>query len=203
MSSILRSAKIEKTNADTFPLNESVVLANAISITITVSGANSVNYTFLASVESGTIRPGTSAIINTANSDGITDTIIFDFVGACTVLVEWVDGVSGSTSGGATAANQQIIIEYLNGTTTSVLSGNTETTSLVAHLIDGITDVCLSCSIFFEGSGGSLNGVVVKNGFIAGFSGTLRNQVSPILFTVPTIPDGAGNQRVLVSYTKI
>lgn len=203
MSSTLRSAKIEKTNADTFPTTEDVVLVNAISVSISVSGANAVNYTFLASAETGTIRPGIPAVVNTANSDGITDTITFGFVGACTVLVEWVDGVSGSSSGGATAANQVIIINYLNGTTTSVLSGNTETISLVEYVADASTDVCLSCSIFFEGSGGSLNGIVVKNGFISGFSGTLRNQISAIPFTVPTTPDSAGNQRVLVSYTKI
>jgi hypothetical protein len=73
----------------------------------------------------------------------------------------------------------------------------------VEYLANSSTDVCLSCAIYFEGYGGTLNGVTVKNGFVATYAGTLKNQISPIGFTVPTSPDSAGNQRVLVGYMKI
>lgn len=203
MSSKLRSALITKTNADSFPTTQIVDLKDAIAVTLSVTGANSVGYKFNNSGETGIIQPGNNYIVNTANSDSITDKITFTFNGAATVLVEWVDGVSGSAAGGATAANQVTIINYLNGTETSLLSGNLEQPSLVEHLVNGSTDNCLSCSILFEGSGGKLNGVTVKNGFIASYSGTFKNQVSTIAFEVPTTPDAFGNQRVLVSYTKI
>lgn len=203
MSSKLRSANIIKTNADSFPSTSNVDLKDAISVNISVTGANSVAYKFTNTGETGIIEPGKNYIVNTANSDSITDKIVFTFNGAATVLVEWIDGISGSAAGGATAANQVIMINYLNGTTPSVLSGNSETPSIIEYLANGMTDTCLSCSILFEGSNGKLNGVTVKNGFIASFSGTFRNQVIGISFDVPTIADAYGNKRVLVTYTKI
>lgn len=203
MASKLRSVRIEKTNADNFPATVTVDLKDCISMSIKVTGANAVKYKFINTGTTGTIEPDNTVIVQVANSDGITDKIDFTFLGASFVLVDWTDGISGSTSGNATAANQVLTNNYLNGTTTSVLSGNLENTSLVEYLANNSTDVCLACSIYFEGSGGELNGVAVPDKFIVSYSGTMRNQVQAIAFKVPTVPNAAGNKRVLVGYTKI
>lgn len=79
------------------------------------------------------------------------------------------------------------------------ISGNIETPSLVEYLTDESTDQCLACSLFFRGTGGTLEGVTVPDNFTVTYGGSLRNQLSPIDFTVPT----AGEVRVLVAYTFI
>lgn len=201
MAGVLYSTRYTKTGSDTFPVVETVNLSNAIAVQIVVSGNNAVDYLFVNSGNSG--RLTNKDVFQVSNSDSITDQIDLTFNAPATVEVIWTDGISGSAAGGATAANQLIIIDFLNGTTTSVLSGNVEQTSLIEYLASGFTDNCLSCSILFEGTGGFLDGVAVEDGFVASFSGTLRNEILAISFDVPTAPGISGNQRVLVSYTKI
>jgi len=201
MAAILRTKRIVRTSADVAPYTESVVIPNAIAIQLVPSGNNAIKYKFRSSNTEGILKQNTP--VQVANSDGITDIIEFTFYGASTVDVIWTDGVSGSSGSGDIVAALDTIIDILDGTLRSVLSGNLEVSEFVEYVVDGSTDICLSCAIYFEGSGGTLNGVTVKNGFVASYSGTFRNQVSPIAFTIPTIPDSSGLQRVLVGYMKI
>jgi hypothetical protein len=203
MAAKLNSARIDKTNANSYPVTETVDIKDCISLSIKVSGANSVSYKFIQTGNTGIIEPNSTIIVQFANSDAITDKIDFTFNGASNVLVDWTTGIAGSSSGSATAANQVILLNYVNGSATSVLSGNFEITDFIEYLADNSTDVCLGCSIYFEGSGGELKGVTVPDKFIVSYSGTMRNQVNAIAFKVPTIPNAAGNQRVLVGYTKL
>lgn len=197
----LNSKRISKTTNDTFPVIDTIKLVDAISLQLNLSGSNAIDYKFTNSGTTGRLTKENPQF-QAANSDSINDVIQFTFYGASSVEAIWSKGNSAG-AGSATAANQVIIIDYLNGTNPSVLSGNIENGSLVEYLIDNSTDVCLSCTLLFEGDSGELDGVVVQNGFIATYTGTLRNQIGAIPFKVPTAPNVYGNQRVLVAYTKL
>jgi len=194
----LNNVEFNKARGTVFPVVESVVLASASSCTISCTGDNSVNYLFVVSGETGTIEPNEQREF-TANIDPISDTIQFTFNAPSNIEVSYSTGTGGGGGGGGTATdtNQVIIINILNG--------NTEAIELFEETTAGAktTDVCLSCSLVFQGTGGTIDGITVANGFTVSYSGTERNQVASIGYTVPTAPDGLGQQRVLISYTKL
>lgn len=194
---------IIKTDTDSFPVTEKVTIDQALFVEIHNEGVNAIDYKFENSGNTGRIKRGDTIPFN-STSDTLTDIVEITFYAPAKVNVSWTDGTPGGGGGGgglATAANQVIIQNYLNGTTASVLSGQTDNTSLVEVTAAGVqnTDVALSKTLLFDGDGGELDGVSVPNGFIATYTGTLRNQVSSISFQVPT----GGNQRVLIAYTKV
>ena len=82
--------------------------------------------------------------------------------------------------------------------------GSTDRISFEEITIAGFytTDPCISVSLNFQGTGGTLNGITVQDGFIISFSASLRNVLNGIDYTIPTAPDSSGNQRVLLGYTK-
>ena len=204
MASDLNNVKFSKTRSTIFPAVETINIISAVSIILTCSGNNAVNFEFKNLGELGQIEPGETKTF-VSNGDPITDDIELTFNGAAEIEASFATGVGTVPVGGsATAANQLIIISYLNGTTTSVFSGNSETPELVEVTAAGIqnTDIALSLGIIFQGTGGKLNGVTVPNTFIAEYSGTMRNEIAAITFEVPTVPDSLGNQRVLISYMK-
>jgi len=204
MAANLNNVNFKKTRANSFPVIETLNLISAISVIVNCTGDNSVNFEFKNLGEFGVIEPGeTKTFI--ANGDPITDDIDFTFNGAADIEISFATGAGTVPVGGsATAANQLIIISYLNGTTTSVFSGNTETPQLAEVTAAGVqnTDVALSLGIIFQGTGGKLAGITVPDKFIAEYSGTMRNEIREINFEVPTAPDSLGNQRVLISYMK-
>jgi hypothetical protein len=191
-----------KTSQDTFPVTEPVVITQALFVEIENEGVNAVDYEFVGSGETGRIKRGNKLPFN-STSDTFADTVEITFYAPAKVNVSWTDGTPGGGGGGglATSANQVIIQNYLNGTTPSVLSGQIEDTELVEVVALGVqvTDVALSLTILFDGEDGKLDGVTVPDGFIATYTGTLRNQVASIAYVVPTV----GNKRVLIAYTKI
>jgi len=194
----LNSTTLTKTRANTFPIMENVLITSSSSLNIACTGSNSVSYLFISTGESGIIEAGTSIDFVT-NSDPITDTIQFTFNGASNVEINYSTGAGGGGGGGGTATdtNQVIIINILNG--------NLETIELFEETTVGVktTDTCLSLSMVFQGTGGTLNGINVPTGFNVSYSGTERNQINPINYVVPTVADFLGQQRVLISYTKI
>lgn len=193
----LNNQEVNKTRSDTFPVVEVVSIVSATSLTIICSGSNAVDYAFVSSGDTGRIEPGES-IVFLANSDPITDTINLTYNGAANIELSSATGVgSGSGSGGGTAANQVIIINILNG--------NVETPTLFEQTVLGgfTTDQCLSMSITFNGTGGTLGGVTVDDAYSVTYKGTLRNELGAMDYSTPTAPDGAGFQRVLIAYTKL
>ena len=194
---------VKKTSLDTFPDTESIILPLAIFVEIQNSkfSPNSVSISLVDSGDTVVIAPGEKKPFN-ATSNAILGEFIITFFGPAEVDINYTDGDSAVPAGGATAANQVIIIDILDGDTTSVFSGNSETTSLVEHVLNGSTDICISFSIKFYGTGGSLDGVTVESGFTASYSASSRNELSAIAFVRPTAPDFLGFQRVVISYTK-
>jgi len=194
----LNNVELNKPRGTTFPVIENVVIVSASSIQISCAGGNGVNYLFVSSGDSGVIEPGETKEFF-ANIDPINDTIQFTFIGESNIEISYSTGIGGGGGGGgdATAANQVIIINILNG--------NTETLELFEETTAGAktTDVCLSSSIVFQGTGGTLSGITVANGFTVSYAGTERNQIASIGYSVPTTPDFLGQQRVLISYTKL
>jgi hypothetical protein len=204
MAADLKNVKYSKNRGDTFPAAESIVVDSAVSIVLQCTSANAVQFNFANLGTSGVIEPNEVKTI-VSNGDPVTDTIELTFTGASEIETSWAVGAGSVPAGGsATAANQLIIISYLNGTTTSVFSGNNETISLVEDTVAGTrnTDIALSMSIRFYGSGGALNGVTVPDGYEANFSGTMRNEIASIPYTVPTSPDFNGFQKVTIAYSK-
>tara|TARA_B100000287_G_scaffold19324_1_gene19380 strand:- start:390 stop:983 length:594 start_codon:yes stop_codon:yes gene_type:complete len=194
----LNNQEVNKTRADTFPVSETVNLVSATSISMKCGGSNAVDYTFTSSGDNGRIEPGETIDFYT-NGDPVTDTITLTYTGASNIEIAYSTGVAsgGGGGGGATAANQVIIINILNG--------NVETLEFFEQVVAGAhtTDQCLSCSITFNGTGGTLNSINVPDGFTVAYSGTERNEVGTIGYTTPTAPDFNGFQRVLISYTKL
>jgi hypothetical protein len=204
MASDLNNAKFTKTRGSVFPVIESLTITSAVSIIVNCTGANAVNFEFTNLGETGTIEPGeTKTFIS--NGDPITDVIDFTFNGAAEIEVSYATGAGSVPAGGsASAANQLIIISFLDGTTTSVFSGNSETISVVEETTVGAktTDVALSMSIRFFGAGGTINSILVPDGYMANWSGTMRNEISTIGYTVPTSADFNGFQKVTITYSK-
>ena len=193
----LNNQEVNKTRNDTFPVNEIVNIVSATSLTMICGGSNAVDYAFTSSGDTGRIEPGESIEFN-ANSDPITDTITLTYVGAANIELSYSTGLgSGSGSGGSTAANQVIII--------NILSGQTDTTSFFEQTVAGghTTDVCLSMTITFNGIDGTLNGVVIIDGYTVTYNGTERNQLSAMDYSTPTAADPLGFQRVTIAYTKL
>jgi len=193
----LNNVELNKPRGTAFPVIENVVIVSASSIQISCAGGNGVNYLFVSSGDSGVIEPGETKEFF-ANIDPISDTIKFTFNAAANVEVSYSTGTGGGGGGGdATAANQVIIIDILNG--------NLEPISLFEETTAGLkgTDICLSLSIVFQGTGGKLDTITVPDGFTVSYAGTERNQLRPINYEIPTAPDGLGQQRVIISYTKI
>ena len=185
----LKNSQFEKLRNDTYPATESVVLDNCISLAVKCTGESAVKYEFDASGETGEIQPDGKPVLLVSNSDGVSDTIEFTFTNPATIEVTWSDGAS-STGGGS-------VDDIL-----AVITGNTETPELVEDTNSGgsgVTDVALSVALYFDGDGGTLEGVAVPDGFIAEYSGTFRNQVDELDYEVPI----GGNGRVLIAYTKI
>ena len=194
---ILNNVEINKTRANSFPQTQNVTITSATSLKLTCTGDNGVSYVFQNSGDSGTIEPKESIEFFT-NIDPVTDVIELTFSGASNIEVSYSTGTGGGGGGGdATASNQVIII--------NILSGNIETIDFFQNTTAGTfaTDTALSMSIVFNGGGGALNGITVENGFSISYSGTERNQIEPINYTVPTTPNFNGFQRVLISYTKL
>ncbi len=193
----LNNQEINKTRSDTFPVNETVNIVAATSLSIICGGSNAVDYTFASSGDTGRIEPG-EVIEFLANSDPITDTITLTYTGAANIEISYSTGLgSGSGSGGSTAANQVIII--------NILQGNTDTAEFFEQTVAGghTTDVCLSMTIRFDGIDGTLSGVVVEDGFTVTYLGTERNQISSMDYSTPTGASPTGYQRVLIAYTKL
>jgi len=194
----LNNINLNKPRGTSFPVIENVVITSASSLIISCTGDNSVNYLFVSTGDSGIIDSKEQKEFIT-NEDPITDTIKFTFNAPSNVEVTYSTGTGGGGGGGGTATdtNQVIII--------NILKGNLETIELFEETTVGVksTDTCLALSMTFQGTGGTLNGITVPAGFTVSYSGTERNQVRPINYVVPTIPDGLGQQRVLISYTKI
>lgn len=192
-----------KTNVDTFPITENVVIPSALFVRINNQGVNAIDYLFVTSTDKGRIKRGTIVDFN-STSDAIDDTIEVTFYAPATVTISWTDGVpTGGTGGGdATAANQVIVQNYLNGTTPSTLSGQEDTPLVIEDIVPGTraTLKALAYSVKFYGTGGELNGVAVESGYIADFGTNDRNEVKGILYTVPTAADFQGFQRVVITY---
>ena len=115
-----------------------------------------------------------------------------------------VENVFVDPSAGGTGV--QDIIDILEGTDTSILSGNVEIIDLLEVVGAGakVTPLGkLSVAVEFNGTGGTFNGIIVPNGFRSGWSGTFRNEVSSKGFTVPTVANSGGFMRVLISTTEI
>jgi hypothetical protein len=194
---IFNNVEINKTRANSFPQTQNVTITSATSLKLTCTGDNGVSYVFQNSGDTGTIEPKESIEFFT-NIDPVTDVIELTFIGASNIEVSYATGTGGGGGGGdATASNQVIII--------NILSGNIETLEFFQNTTAGTfaTDTALSMSIVFNGGGGALNGITVENGFSVSYSGTERNQIEPINYTVPTTPNFNGFQRVLISYTKL
>lgn len=203
MASTQRNVRITADRNTNFPFVDVVAINSALSLDVSCTGENAVLYTFLISGDTGQIEPGTTKnLIST--SDPVADFIEFTFVGAASIEVTYVGG-SPSTGGGATAANQQIIIDMLNGTLPSVFFAKVESPDFKVYTTAGVktADVAQSYTLFFQGTGGKLNGIEVPDKFAATFGASMRNTVSGITFEVPTVPDLNGNQNVLVAYVKI
>lgn len=194
----LNNINLNKPRGTSFPVIENVVITSASSLIISCTGDNSVNYLFVSTGDSGVIDSKEQKEFIT-NEDPITDTIQFTFNAPSNIEVSYSTGTGGGGGGGGTATdtNQVIIINILNG--------NLETISLFEETTVGVknTDTCLALSMVFQGTNGVLDGIIVANGFTISYSGTERNEIRPISYEVPTIPDGLGQQRVLISYTKI
>jgi hypothetical protein len=205
MSATIYNNSVFKSRNNAFPIVENVAFASLISLQISCSGENSVQYEIVSSGVFGVILPGETKELF-ANSDSITDSLNLTFNGSATVNLTGVIGVgSGGMVGGATAANQVIEINILNGTTPSVFSGQEDTPSVVEVTAAGaqITDKALACSLKFYGTGGTINGVIVESGYTVDFGTNERNEVKGIAYTVPTSPDFQGFKRVLITYVKI
>lgn len=206
MSATIFNKTVFKSRNNTFPIVENVAFASLISLQISCSGENSVQYEIISSGVLGVILPGETKELF-ANSDAITDSLNLTFNGSATVNLTGVIGVGSGGGGGgdATAANQVIEIDILNGTTPSVFSGQEDTPSVVEVTAAGaqITDNALACSLKFYGTGGTINGVIVESGYTVDFGTNERNEVKGIAYTVPTSPDFQGFQRVLITYVKI
>lgn len=205
MASDLKNVRIFIPRAAGFPQVNTIPVTSAVSIMLSCIGDNAVDYRFINTGETGRIE--SKEVKNfIANGDPITDSIEFTFNGSAEIELTYATGTGTiPPGGGATAANQLIVISYLNGTTTSVFSGNDDSINVVEVTAAGAqaTDVALAVSLFFQGEDGTLDGVTVPDKYVANFSGTMRNEVSSIPFTVPTSPDGDGNQRVIITYSKI
>lgn len=188
----------KKPRGTAFPVVESVVLASASSCSISCTGDNSVNYLFVVSGETGTIEPN-EVLEFTTNQDPIADTIQFTFNAPSNIEVSYSTGTGGGGGGGGTATdtNQVIII--------NILSGNTELIEFFEQTAGGVhlTDICQSFSMVFNGRDGTLSGVVVPDGFTVSYSGTERNEIQQLNYTIPNVPDFNGFMRVLISYTKL
>ncbi len=167
--------EIVKNRSSTFPITESATITSATSLTITCTGSNQVQYLFVGTGEIGTIEPGEKKVFFT-NIDPVTEQIDFTFFGAAGIEINYATGTGGGGGGGgdATAANQVIQINILNG--------NTETIQFVEDTTAGPknTDICTSCSLIFQGTGGTLSGITVPDGFIVTYTATLRNEVASI-----------------------
>lgn len=203
MAATLKSVNIVKDRSTVFPNTTAVALVSVVSVIVSCSGENSVSFKFAASGTSGTIMPGETKVLF-ANVDPLTDTINFTFNGASNIEVISVIGVGG----GSTTVLLQDIIDILTGVDVSLLSGKFDTITFQEFLIPAITiftELCLSVTLVFEGTGGKLGTglVTVPDGFVASYSGTFRNQLTAIPFRVPTIANFLGNKRVLVMYSKI
>lgn len=194
----LNNVEINKARGTSFPVIENVILTSATSLTLACTGDNSVSYTFTSTGDTGTIQPN-ETIDFFSNTDPITDTIQFTFNAASNIEVAFSTGVGGGGGGGGTATdtNQVIII--------NILSGNTELIEFFEQTAAGfqLTDICQSMSMVFNGRDGTLSGVVVPDGFTVSYSGTERNEIQQINYTIPTVPDFNGFMRVLISYTKL
>lgn len=102
-------------------------------------------------------------------------------------------GVTGGGGGGdASEAKQQEVID--------LLTGGLKTPDLIESVVDGSTDSGVeSFSIIFLGTGGTLDGVDVPNGFSANYTPLKGDDtIDSIPYTVPTSAGG----RVLISYIR-
>ena len=206
---IAANKTFRKISTDSFPVTESIVLPLSIFVDIQNNefSPNSVSVLLVDTSDTVTIAPGQEKTFN-ATSNALEGELQITFFGPATVDVNYTDGDQAApppSAGDATAANQVILQNYLNGTTPSTLSGQEDTPTLFEETTVGAktTDLALAFSIKFEGTGGTLDGVTVKNGYIAEYSTNGRNQVKSIPYTVPTVADFEGFKRVLITYVKI
>jgi len=208
--SVVNNEPISKTTLNTFPVTENFTLPKSIFVELcnNESSPNSVDFLLVDSAETVRLAPGQSKEFN-ATSNAIEGDIDITFYGPASININYTDGDQAApppSAGDATAANQVILQNYINGTTPSTLSGQTDTTSVVEDAVAGTrsTDTALAYSIKFYGTGGEIDGNPVENGYIADFGTNNRNQVSGIPYTVPTGADPTtGFQKVLITYIKI
>ncbi len=98
------------------------------------------------------------------------------------------------------------INEWIGAGATALKSmeGNTETPKTIQSLIDGSTPTpCKGFSIYFDGTGGTLDGVAVPDGYISSKTASASNILAAESYTVPTGLgiSGSGLIRVVIGYT--
>ncbi len=98
--------------------------------------------------------------------------------------------------GSSSASIPGILIQIL-----AVLSGAQRTINTVESLAAGNTPAGVqSVSIYFDGSGGTLDGMAVPDGYSEGWS---PNKGDDTVSGIPYTPPTGGNLRVVISYVNV
>ncbi len=210
--SVLRNTQITLGENEIFPQVQNIDIESGISYQLKNNGKNAVKVTCDDSSDSRMLEGG-EVIRLVSNSDAVDDSIEIEFYAPTIISLDYIDGISSGGGGGASDVNiisnstdfstatkqdqQKVVLDDI----LTDLSQLLETIEFIEATGAGTTPANVKkIDLLFLGNGGSLNGIVVPNGFSVSYEASLGNKLTTIGYIAPTIPSIFGAARLLISY---